>query len=129
MTENFFSSEYLIGGTIPGFAPSDKFFLLISAILVVVGIALWIFTKATKSKLQKDLFSRWQVLSLTIGLAGLIWAGMRYELIRFLSMHIIVILIYVAGLYWAFTIVRYWLGEYRGLKKQLELEQQKSKYL
>lgn len=129
MTENFFSTEYLFGGTIPGFSPSDKFFLILSAILVIAGIALWIFSKASKSKLQKDLLMRWQALSLTIGLSGLVWAGMRYELVRILSMHIIVILIYIAGLYWAFRIVRYWLGEYRRLKKQLEVEQQKSKYL
>lgn len=129
MTENIFTTEYLFGGTIPGFGPSDKFFLLLSVLLVVVGIALWIFSKATKNKLKKDLFSRWQTMFLTIGVAGLAWAGMRYELVRFLSAHIVIILIYLLGLYWAFRILRYWLGEYRKILAQQEKDQLRNKYL
>ena len=52
----------------------------------------------------RHLLKRWLAWSLTIGIFTLVWAGLRYEAIDYLSVHAILALIAVWALVWLILI-------------------------
>ena len=108
---------------------TDKIYLTISALLLLVGIAIGIFSGGMRDRYNKLLARRWMTLGITIGLCGLAWSFLRFEAVQSISAHIVAFIIYAAGLVWAYFIVRFWLKDYRVLRAEHEKEQLRQKYL
>lgn len=121
--------RYLFGAPLPGFQWSDNLFLAISAVLFFVGIALVLFKHATHNRLKKHLIARWYTWALTIGTLGLLWAGLRYQLVQVLSVRFVIILIFIGAVIWKGYLVKYTLTDYRKQREQAKYEEQRRKYM
>ncbi len=129
MLSKLLSTQYLFGPTIPGFSRSDHYFLNISVILIAIGILLMLLTYFVSHPVQKKFVHRLTDLALTIGILSLLWTGLRYELVQYLSMHFLVLLVYLIGAIWFGFIVRLWFKNYRAEHNAYEREKLRQKYM
>lgn len=130
MYQELLTLNYWLGPTLPDtWRTHDVKYLYIAAILLLVGIGLWLFKKATKDKLQKDLLKRWYQMLFMISIFALIWGALRYELIPYLSTRVLILAIYLWGVYWAFTIFKYMLTTYKHEQDQYLKDEIKNKYI
>ncbi len=127
--QRLFSSDYLFGYAYSGLSRSDKIFFAVSLIMTALGIFIFVFKLATRNRHAKDIMQRWVNMFLTIGILAAIWFGLRYELIQGLSTHLVVLLIYLCGLVWAFVIVRYYFKKYRPAMAEYIKDREKKKYI
>jgi hypothetical protein len=123
------TSRYWFGQALPGFHWTDYLFMGYAILLIVLGIALLLYRNFTKDRLKKDLVSRWYYFAFTIGILGLIWSGLRYELVRVLSTRFLVALIYLAGDLWILWLLKYTFIDYRKKRELADREAQKRKYM
>lgn len=123
-----FSSEYLFqtGTQLP--TPTDKIYWILGLVLIAFGIFAWIY-KRGKDPLTKELWKRWRGLGFTIGILALVWTGLRFQLIRYLSARAVVWSIFILGIIWAIVILRFYFGKYREQRKEFERQEQKMKYM
>ncbi len=126
---HIFTAEYLFGYAYAGLGFSGKVYFALALMALALGLICWGAFKKSKNPVQKDFYRRSRNFGLTIGLLGLVWSLLRYERIVTLSNNIVIIVIYVIGLFWLAKLVRYWLGDYKLKYDQYEKEQSKNKYL
>ena len=108
----------------------DKIFLydVLGALAfgLVLSLVLY-FAKLNAVKL--GLIRRFRNLTLTYGLAGLLFAGFRYEGAAYLSWRFWPIVLASAALVWLVKIVIYWLRGYQKDLANLRNQELKQKYL
>ncbi|MDB4939801.1 MAG: hypothetical protein JWO40_226 [Candidatus Doudnabacteria bacterium] len=130
MFRHLFTSEYMFAPSFVGLhSISDKLFLALALILLAIAIFFVVTIKNIKNPIQKNLYSRWQNLGFTISILVLIWIFLRYEGIAQISDHWIVLVIYLIGLIWAGSIIRYVLNQYKPKMDAYKGEQLKKKYM
>lgn len=127
--KELFSYKYLFAA--PNQAPSryDHWILYFGTALVILGLILWVVKLVSKATLQKNLLGRWVNLTFYIGLLLALWYWLRYQLVSFLSLHIVMLLILLIGIIWLVILIRYQAGTYNLAKKDFEREQLKRKYM
>lgn len=130
MYKELLTLNYWLGPALPDtWRNHDIKYMYIAVILFLVAIGLWFFKKATKDKLLKDLLQRWYRMLFTISIFALIWGFLRYELIPFLSTRIVILVIYLWGVYWAFRLFYYMLTTYKKAQDEYLKEEMKKKYI
>jgi hypothetical protein len=123
------TSRYWFGQALPGFHWADYIFMGYAAFLIVLGIVLLVYRRSTKDRLKKDLIRRWYYFAFTIGILGLIWTGLRYELVRVLSTRFMIVLIYFIGDLWILWLLKYSFVDYKKNRQITDREEQKRKYM
>lgn len=126
--KHLLSHEYLFETGTRGLTSTDQIFMYLGVLTIAIGVFAFIF-KRNKNAITKDLWSRWQGLGFTIGILILIWAGMRYELIRTLSSHFILFVILIIGLIWKLSILKYYFTKYKTAIAEMHKQEEKMKYL
>lgn len=126
----FWDKIYLFGPNPPDLSRSDLVFFWIAVGLVVVAVAAKILVlRQAKESPRIYLLGRCFHLFLTIGLLVLLWVGARFENIPWLSVRIVVLLLFLGGLTWFGFVAVYFFREYRTRQKLWEEELIKRKYL
>lgn len=98
-------------------------FVLFSLIAKVLAI------KSESESPDKLLRNRFFHLFLTVGILLLLWSGMRFENIPWLSTRLLALLLLFLWLLWLAFIARYLFSSFRVQKKAWEAELLKRKYL
>jgi hypothetical protein len=96
---------------------------------VALSIILGLIKHWVKAPLTSKILSRFFNLSLTIGLCGLFWVGVRYENTPIFSMRAWAGLVLLIGLIWLIFIVKYLIFNYPKELKEYNHEQLKNKYI
>ena len=125
----FFSTQYLFAAPFQLPSHTDHLIYYFGLALVVVGLVLLFIRRSRSADLSKNLLSRWSNLAFYIGLALVIWYLLRYELVALLSTHIVMVVIFVAGIVWLIFLLKYQCGNYRAAQAKLEQEKLKQKYM
>lgn len=125
--------NYLFGAPVYGvFDVWDKVYLGVALALILTGLVLIMYRKVKRTNkvpFVHELITRFVHLTLTIGVSGLIWGGLKNQLIRVLGTHFIIFLIYIIGLIWLYYILKYWKGDYKKKKQEFIKLQERNKYL
>lgn len=121
---------YLFGPNPPDLSRSDLIFFWVSLVFIVAAIIskIMVFRTAPGSP-KRMLRSRVFHLFLTIGILVLLWVGARFENIPWLSVHIVVLSLFLIGLVWLVYIGRYYIREFKTKERQWREDQIKQKYL
>lgn len=129
MISNLLTSAFWFDLAFAGLTRFDKAVLILSALLVVVSVALAIFRRGIKNKFLKRYMRSWTSMLATIGIFGLIWAALRYEEIQVFSTRFAVLILYIIGLIWGVYLVRYYFKKYRLEVMEYIKEQERKKYM
>lgn len=129
MFKKFLTVAYLFGPYGLAMSRSEKMFFVLSVLLVILSGIVYVGKRISKDKLSRGLASRWFHVTFWTGLLALVWSGLRYETIEYLSANAIVVFIFAAGIVWAICVATYQLTTYRQLRAEYDKEQQKKKYL
>lgn len=127
--KHIFTTDYLLGYPYNGLGFSGKIYFAAAVATLLLGIVCWVAARRAKNPIRKDFYYRVRAFGLTIGLLGLLWSFLRYERVYILSDMIVILVIYLIGLFWLVKILRYWLNGYKIKLDQFEKEQLKKKYL
>lgn len=95
------------------------------ASIIIKGLA----AKQPGGSPKKFLLNRCYHLFLTIGLLVLLWFGMRFENIPWLSAHVAVLGLFVIAGVWFVSISRFYFQNYKAAQKSWADEQLKRRYL
>jgi len=126
--KNLISVQYLF--TIEAvLTRTDKLFLLLGAIAVVLAVLMKIASATAQNPIDKKYREKPYRLLLTVGLWEIIWFGCRYENVRFFGTHFVALLGLLIALVWFVMIVVKMIRNYRGEKSAWEKEQVKLRYL
>ena len=125
----YFSSQYWFGNPVPpALGHADKLAFVIGLVLAAIGFALMYYRTTIKDRAKKNLIAKKYNLLITIGLLAMVWFGFRFELIKIFGTRIVVAIIYVVGLIWAYYVWRYYKRVYLHDKYLAEQEQIKNRY-
>lgn len=125
----FFSYDFQIYINRVRFETVDKVFVALVLLLCALALAALVAKKLASNPVTKGLMSRWFVWAGSMGLAGLIWVGARYQLVGLFGTHLaFIVLLIVAGV-WKMFIVKYQFKVYPAEKMAWEKQQLKEKYL
>lgn len=108
---------------------SDKVFLMIGALLVVLAIVFKIAAKLAPSEVDSKYRNKLFSLFLYIGFAEVIWFGLRYQNIKFFGSHFVAMLVLLIGLVWFVYLLVKMFKNYGQEKIVWEKEQVRQKYL
>ena len=125
----YFTAQYLFGTVSPQIGNSDLAAWYLGLVLLLGGIAFFVYAARIKELLKKDLLNRWGHLFFWIGLLFAFWYFLRYELIQYFSVHFVAALIFIGGLVWLYFILRYQLESYKTKRMDFEKEMLKKKYM
>lgn len=124
------SAEYLFGPNFEGLTRSDNIFLWLGIILIAISFGLKIYSfRKPQSSPEAHFLKRLFVACLTTGMIVGIWAVLRWQNIPWLSVRILVLLVWIGFIIWIGFIVKYRLFEYPSQRQLWEDEQTKNKYL
>ena len=129
MLKKFFTVAYMFGPYAIAMSRSEKMFFGISVLLLVLSAILYVAKHTSKDKLRSGLLSLWFHVTFWIGLFSLLWAGLRYETVEYLSANIIDVAIFVIGIVWALFILKYEFTTYRRARALYDKELEKKKYM
>jgi hypothetical protein len=128
--EKYLTMQYWFGNPIPpSVTLADQTIFGISLALTIAGFALMYYKVHVKDRPKKALLNRVYNLLLTVGIFGMLWFGLRYELIQMFGTRFVVGLIYLSGLVRAYFVWRYYKQVYLKEKYLSEQEQIKSRYM
>jgi hypothetical protein len=128
--EKYLTAQYWFGQPIyPAYGKADQAVFILGLVLTAIGFGLMYYRTVVKDKPKKRLLSRIYNPLITIGLLSVLWFGMRYELIQMFSTRIVVVLIYLVGLIWAYYVWKYYKNVYQREIYMSEQEQQRNRYL
>lgn len=108
---------------------SDKVFLMIGALLVVLAIVFKIAAKLAPSEVDSKYRNKLFNLFMYIGFAEVIWFGLRYQNIKFFGSHFVAMLVLLIGLVWFVYLLVKMFKNYGQEKIVWEKEQVRQKYL
>lgn len=122
--------DYLFGPNPPDLTRSDWIFFWAGAVFALAGIIAKFFAiRAEKPSPKAMLYRRFFHLFSTVGVLVLLWVGARFENIPWLSIHAVVLGIFLVWLFWLIFIAKYSLGNFRHQQKIWEEAAIKRKYL
>ncbi len=98
-------------------------------LLLVLSVVFYVAKHTSKDKLRSSLDNLWFLVTFWIGLFSLLWAGLRYETVEYLSANVIDLTIFVIGIVWALFILKYQFTTYRRARMLYNKELEKKKYL
>lgn len=125
----FFSYDFQIYINRVRLETVDKVFIGLAVLLCVLAIVAWVSKRVVGNPVTKRLMNRWFVWAASMGMAGLVWTGARYQLVGLFGTHLaFIILLIVAGV-WKIYIVKYMFKVYPAEKVAWEKQQLKDKYL
>ena len=107
----------------------DKFFIILSAVLFLVAILLWIIKRFIQHPVIKKLIGKFIVKDLTIGLAGLVWTGVRYENTPIFARRFWAGLILLILIIWLLFILKYIFFNFFREQKEYQDNLIRSRYL
>lgn len=107
----------------------DKVFIGLAVLLCVIAIAVWVAKRLVANPITKGLLRRWFVWALSIGVAGLVWAGARYQLVGLFGTHLAFLVILIVAAIWKLYILKYFFKVYPIEKAAREKQLLKEKYL
>lgn len=129
LIKHFFSYDFQIYINRVRLETVDKVFIGLAVLLCVLAVAAWVTKRVVGNPITKKLMNRWFVWAASMGVAGLVWAGARYQLVGLFGTHLaFIILLIVAGV-WKLYIVKYMFKTYPAEKAAWEKQQLKAKYL
>ena len=125
----FFSSAYWFQVDYTGFFRFDKTVFIGSLVLLALGVAAAVYKKGIKNRLLKEYLSGWVAMFITIGIFGLIWYGLRYELIPIFATRFWALLIFVWGLIWTILLIINYFRKYKPAVENFHKELERQKYM
>lgn len=108
---------------------SDKVFLLAGAVLIVLAIAAFVYSKLIDNKFLALVASRVAKIFFTIGILEVIWFGLRYQLVQVFGTRFVAVLILLTGLVWLYFPIRYLITHYKEDMERAQREASREKYL
>lgn len=121
---------YLLGPNPVELSRSDLIFFWAALAFTALGIAAKVFAwRAEIASPQKYFMNRLYHLFLTMGVLVLLWAGLRFENIPWLSTHIVILGLILIWFVWLVFIAKYFFREFPRQKKIWDEERIKRKYL
>lgn len=108
---------------------ADKILGLIFAISFAVALVFFAVEKISTHPIYKKLLRKFAYLSLTCGISGLIWFGMRFENTPIFSARYWAALVILIAAVWKLFIWKYILFNFRTEKSEYDREQVKNKYI
>jgi hypothetical protein len=107
----------------------DYYFLWAFLALTVIGIVLKVVDRFINHAIYRKLISKKSNLSLTIGLIGLSWFGLRYENTPIFSNRYWVLVIAISLLVWLGFILKYYFTTYRTEKREFDRSVINNRYI
>lgn len=107
----------------------DRIFVYLFGLSLVAGLIVWVVNKFSSNKIVKKLFRRIVYLTISLGIAGVIWFGFRYENTPIFAKRFWVLVIIVLFAVWKLWILRYLIFDFSKEKHEFDQEQIKNKYL
>lgn len=121
---------YLLGPNPLNLSRSDYIFFWVAVSFVVLGIVAKVWAmRAEATSPHRYLFARLFHSLVTMGIFILLWAGARFENIPYLSLHIVVLFLFLIFLIWLGFIAKYFFGGFLRQRKIWADEMLKRKYL
>lgn len=108
---------------------ADKAFFWLFTAITALGIAAIIFSYVNSDKVADVAIRKFKNLTLSTGLSGLIWFGIRYENTPIFGSRYWAGLILLVGLIWLGFFLKYMVFDYKKGKAEYEREMLKNKYL
>lgn len=127
--KHIFSYDFLFYVNPVHLSRIDTIFGLIAGVGIVASIVCRLMMRFAQNPIAKSLWRRFFRLYATVGIAGAIWYGLRYQNIDIFGSHFTFIVLLVIAAIWKFYIVKYWFTKYAAEKQAWEKEQLKLKYI
>jgi hypothetical protein len=126
---NYFTSQYLFYINSAFVSPGEKLFFILGVVLLLLAIVTKIAGMLAPSPVDSKHRNKFYMLFLTIGIAEVVWYGLRYQNVRFFGTRFVAWVILLSGLVWLITLLVKALRNYSKEKTGWEKQQLKSKYL
>lgn len=107
----------------------DRAFMWLFVAITALGIVAIIFSYINSDKVTDVAIRKFKNLTLSTGLSGLVWFGIRYENTPILGSRYWAGLILIMALVWIGVFLKYMVFDYKKSKVQYERELLKNKYL
>jgi len=108
---------------------SDNIFGYISLALLAAAIVFRLLISFNKNETNRKLFRKIWHLTLSLGISGLIWFGLRFENTPLFAERFWFGLIVIIGIIWGLFILKYLIFNFSSEKTEADREMLKSKYL
>ncbi len=109
--------------------PSEKAFLYLAGVLILLGILVLVFAKLSKNKFLARVATRFAKIFFTIGIVEAIWFGLRYEYAQVLGTKFVAVLILLWGIIWMYWPVKYLFTHYKVDMAEAQRAASRDKYL
>jgi hypothetical protein len=107
----------------------DKLFGYIFIGLIALSIVLVLLRRFIKNPIMKKLIGRFFYLTLTIGISGLIWYGLRFEATPIFAQRYWAGLVFLSGIIWILFILKYMVFNFSKQLGEYHKDLLKKKYL
>lgn len=108
---------------------SDRIFLMIGALVMMLAIVFKVAAKLASSEVDTKYRNKFFNLFLYVGFAKIIWFGLRYQNIKFFGSHFVAMLVLFIGFVWFVYVLVKMFKNYKSEKIDWEKEQVRRKYL
>lgn len=107
----------------------DQVFGLVFAVLLLVGVVLWIIKRFVRHAVIKKLLGKLVLKDLVVGLSGVVWYGLRYENTPIFGRRIWAGLNVLILAVWLVMFLKYALFKFRKEKREFDDNELKNRYL
>ena len=108
---------------------SDRIFLLIAAVLFVIGLIILTFALVTKNQFLSRVAKRMSKIFITIAVLEALWFGLRYQLVQVFGTKAAAVLILLTGLVWLYWPLKYLIKNYKVDMAEAQRAASREKYL
>lgn len=108
---------------------SDRIFLLIAIVLLVLGIFFFLFAWFSKNQFLSRVAGRVSKIFITIALLEGLWYALRYQLVQVFGTKAAAVLILVVGLVWLYWPIKYLIKNYKVDMAEAQRAASREKYL
>lgn len=125
----FFTKTFLLDIGFPAVRNFDKVVMVVSLGAILIALVLWLAAKFSATPIDAKYRSKISNPFWYMGIAGVLWYGLRYQQVRLLSARIIIMLIAISALAWLVSVLIKTFKHYSTEKTDWEKQQLKAKYL
>ena len=125
----FISKSFWFGIDRANLHRGDYFILYAGTALIGLAILLALYKMMAKNEFKKKVVGRIATIFFTIGFLEVIWFGLRYENITALGTKFASALILLAGLWWLYFPLKYFITRYSTDMEEAERKVQREKYI